>query len=130
MRRWLGFDNGHGSGSNQLNSDIVDSMLGVLMIGTGPAWFSTPLNQINLFGFGRLAWNTSLSKNEIYSEWSTLTFGSAQRDVLAVISASETTATDLGIYHGNFCSSPPTVSHPRQDTQEVKVLLTPATLTC
>ena len=29
---WLGFDNGHGS-PHELNRDIVDSMLGVLMIG-------------------------------------------------------------------------------------------------
>ena len=71
-------------------------------LGTGPAWFSTPLNQINLYGFGRLAWNTSLTHAEIYSEWATLTFGSGslQKDVLSIIAASETVANDLGIYHG------------------------------
>jgi alpha-glucuronidase len=99
--RWLSFDNGHGAAGHELNGDIVTLMLGVLMIGTGPAWFSTPLNQVNLYGFGRLAWNTSLTHEAIYEEWATLTFGSAlQNSVLPMISTSETIANDLGIYHG------------------------------
>ena len=33
------------------------------------SWYTQPLNLINLYGYGRLSWNTSMSKAQIYEEW-------------------------------------------------------------
>lgn len=108
-RDWLDFDNGRsGTASPLLNKDCIDSMVGVLMMGTEPSWYTQPLNVVNLYGYGRLAWNSSLTKEEIYSEWIGMTFatiadGSKTATIAAVheiLVASESIATELGIYHG------------------------------
>ena len=115
---WLLFDNGRGAGSHPgaqdessttlLNKDSIDSTLGVLMMGTAASWYECPLNLVNLYGFGRLSWNTSLTKGEIYEEWLGLTFGTMQPStakpttaaVRELLALSERVATELGIYHG------------------------------
>lgn len=51
-------------------------MAAVSNIGDSVCWTGHPLAQANLYGFGRLCWNTSLTSEEIAKEWITLTFGS------------------------------------------------------
>lgn len=71
-------------GKNSFVSDIVSGrffhgttggIAGVSNIGNSPAWTANPLAQANLFGFGRLSWNPSLSSRDIAEEWTRLTFG-------------------------------------------------------
>ncbi len=50
-------------------------MAGVSNIGDEPNWTGHTLAQANLYGFGRLAWNPSLSADEITKEWIIQTFG-------------------------------------------------------
>ena len=68
-KNWLQFDNGRGVSETLLNKDCIDTMVGVLMMGTDSSWYTQPLNLINLYGYGRLSWNTSMSKAQIYEEW-------------------------------------------------------------
>jgi len=62
-------------------------MVGVANVGDEPGWTGHPLAQANLYGFGRLAWQPSLSAEAIAREWAALTFGSDEtvRDVLTGI---------------------------------------------
>ena len=88
-----------------LNKDTIDAFLGVAMMGTAPSWTANPLNMVNFYGFGRLAWDTSLSADDIYEEWIQRTFGAAAGTVVhtqlhGMLNMSENTATNLGIYHG------------------------------
>ena len=70
--------------------------------------YTQPLNLVNLYGYGRLCWNTSMTKEEIYHEWLGQTFatthGSSKGATTAVVNqmliSSEGIATLLGIYHG------------------------------
>jgi alpha-glucuronidase len=109
---WLNFDNGRGSTSTSssrlLNKESIDSMVGVLMMGTDPSWYTQPLNLVNLYGYGRLGWNTSMTKDDIYQEWLGLTFATmdeghkpaATATMRKMLLSSEKIATLLGIYHG------------------------------
>jgi alpha-glucuronidase len=49
--------------------------VGVSNVGLDPTWLGNPLTMANFYGFGRLAWNPSLSSSAIVSEWTRLTFG-------------------------------------------------------
>ena len=49
--------------------------VGVANVGLDPNWLAHPLAMANLYGFGRLAWNPSLSPAAIAEEWTRLTFG-------------------------------------------------------
>ncbi len=51
-------------------------LAGVANVGDSPFWTGNPLAQANLYGFGRLCWQPSLSSEEIAKEWTALTFGS------------------------------------------------------
>ena len=44
-------------------------------IGDSECWTGHPLAQANLYGYGRLIWNTELSSEKIAREWVKLTFG-------------------------------------------------------
>lgn len=44
------------------------------VVGTDDNWTGHKLMQINLFGYGRLAWNNELTTEEISKEWVNLTF--------------------------------------------------------
>ncbi|HKI88624.1 MAG TPA: glycosyl hydrolase family 28 protein [Draconibacterium sp.] len=63
----------HGPGS--LNKNTVDCILGVAMISPAASWTNSPLNMVNYYGLGRLAWNPDLTLDEIYTEWIQQTFG-------------------------------------------------------
>src|SRR5207248_1610533 len=44
-------------------------------------WLGHPLAMVNLYGYGRLAWNPELSAEQIAKEWTELTFGTAPKVV-------------------------------------------------
>lgn len=48
---------------------------GISNIGDAPNWTGHPLAQANLYAFGRLAWNPTLSCEKIADEWIKLTLG-------------------------------------------------------
>ncbi len=50
-------------------------LVGVANVGLDPNWLAHPLAMANLYGFGRLAWDPTLSAQTITEEWTRLTFG-------------------------------------------------------
>jgi alpha-glucuronidase len=50
-------------------------LVGVANLGMDANWLGSPLAMANLYGFGRLAWDPSLSAAKIVDEWTRLTFG-------------------------------------------------------
>jgi len=48
---------------------------GVANVGLDDNWLGSPLAMANLYGFGRLAWDPTLSAEAIVEEWTRLTFG-------------------------------------------------------
>ncbi len=71
---WMQQDHYH-KGPGSLNKLDVDCIMGVSMISPSPAWTASPLNMVNYYGLGRLAWNPDRTVDEIYTEWITQTFG-------------------------------------------------------
>jgi alpha-glucuronidase len=57
------------------DSNRLNGLVGVANVGLDENWMGSPLAMANLYGFGRLAWNPSLSAEEIVDEWTRLTFG-------------------------------------------------------
>jgi alpha-glucuronidase len=53
----------------------LSGMTGVANVGDSPTWTGHLLAQANLYGFGRLAWDPSLTSERIAREWARLTFG-------------------------------------------------------
>jgi len=49
-------------------------MVGVSNVGMDQFWTGHPFAQANLYGFGRLAWDPTLSPEQILDEWIALTF--------------------------------------------------------
>ncbi|MBW9152975.1 alpha-glucuronidase family glycosyl hydrolase [Clostridium estertheticum] len=81
------------NGKDSNVSKIVDGSLfktkyggvaAVSNIGGSECWTGHPLAQANLYGYGRLIWNTFLSSDEIAREWVKLTFG-AEKEVEQII---------------------------------------------
>ncbi len=72
---WMDSDN-YRNGKGSYNKNYIKCLLGVSMISPSPAWTSNPLNMVNYYGLGRLAWNPDLPLEQIYDEWIGLTFGS------------------------------------------------------
>src|SRR5579864_542206 len=62
----------------------IGGFAGVANVGLDPNWLGSPLAMANLYGFGRLAWNPSLSTQTIIDEWTRLTFGSDPQVVKTV----------------------------------------------
>jgi alpha-glucuronidase len=54
----------------------VGGLIGVANVGMGATWLGSPLAMANLYGFGRLAWDPTLTAEQIIDEWTHLTFGS------------------------------------------------------
>ncbi|MCH2202749.1 MAG: glycosyl hydrolase family 28 protein [Fuerstiella sp.] len=99
---WLEQDHYH-DGPGSLNKLDVDCIMGVSMISPSPSWTSTPLNMVNYYGLGRLAWNPDRTVDEIYTEWIQQTFGHDPevvdiiRDILLI---SDDAARKLYMYRG------------------------------
>jgi alpha-glucuronidase len=54
----------------------IGGFAGVANVGMDANWLGSPLSMANLYGFGRLAWDPSLSSKAIVDEWTRLTYGS------------------------------------------------------
>jgi alpha-glucuronidase len=53
----------------------VGGFVGVSNVGRDSNWLGHDLAMANLYGFGRLAWNPTISAKTIATDWTTLTFG-------------------------------------------------------
>lgn len=56
-------------------NDTISCLSGVANIGSDMNWCGHHFDQANWYSFGRLAWNHSLSANEIADEWIKMTWG-------------------------------------------------------
>jgi alpha-glucuronidase len=56
-------------------SQRIDGIAGVVNVGNDENWTGHFLAQANLYGYGRLVWNSDLSSEEIVEEWIKLTLG-------------------------------------------------------
>ena len=53
----------------------IDGIAAIVNVGNDENWTGHFLAQANLYGYGRLAWNSKISSEEIVEEWIKLTFG-------------------------------------------------------
>ena len=67
----------------------------VVNVGMDANWLGHPLAMANLYGFGRLAWNSDLSPEDIAQEWTRLSFGN---DPAVVQTISKMLLTSWPIY--------------------------------
>lgn len=65
--------------------DTISGIAAVSNIGDTECWTGHPLAQANLFAYGRLTWNPSLTPEEIAAEWISLTLGSSEKILSAVL---------------------------------------------
>lgn len=63
----------------------LKGVAGVANTGDDANWCGHPFSQANWYAFGRLAWNPSLTSEEIAREWIAQTFGSADNDATSVM---------------------------------------------
>jgi|GEM_PF-811433 len=77
---WLDQDT-YRDGPGSLNKYSIHCIVGVSMISPAASWTESPLNMVNYYGLGRLAWNPELTLDEIYSEWIQQTFGNDKQVV-------------------------------------------------
>jgi alpha-glucuronidase len=101
-KNWFIADN-YRDGPGSLNMNYVDVVLGVSMISPSPGWTSNPINMVNYYGLGRLAWNPELDVDKIYDEWIRLTFGDDEvlvNTVKDILYLSEDVIRNLYIYRG------------------------------
>jgi alpha-glucuronidase len=99
---WFEQDN-YRSGPGSLNKFDVDCIMGVSMISPAPAWTECPLNMVNYYGLGRLAWNPDRSVDEIYTEWIRQTFGDDPdllNNIKAILLLSDDVTRKLYMYRG------------------------------
>src|SRR4029078_12094116 len=67
-----------------LDNNPISGMAGVANIGNERNWTNHPFGQANLYAFGRLAWDHSLSSAQIADEWIRQTFTNNKTFVTAV----------------------------------------------
>ncbi len=60
--------------SGRADKALRGGMVAVTNTGNDENWTGNDLAAANLYGFGRLAWNTELSAEEIVAEWTALTY--------------------------------------------------------
>jgi alpha-glucuronidase/polygalacturonase len=99
---WLEQDHYHG-GPGSLNKLDTECIMGVAMISPSPSWTATPLNMVNYYGLGRLAWNPDRSLDEIYTEWIQQTFGHDPEiidTIRTILLISDDAARKLYLYRG------------------------------
>ena len=110
----LNADTGAG-GQNSTVAKVIDGTLGrrsltgiggVANIGTDRNWCGHPFGQSNWFGFGRLAWDHTLTPEAIASEWIRMTFTNDRptaRTIESIMLPSHEAAvnymTPLGLHH-------------------------------
>jgi alpha-glucuronidase len=64
----------------------LSGIAGVANVGLDANWAGSQLSQSNLYGYGRLAWDPTLTSRQIADEWTKLTFGT-DATVVQTISA-------------------------------------------
>jgi len=99
---WLAQDT-YRDGPGTFNKSISDCIMGVAMISPGPSWASSPLNMVNYYGLGRLAWNPDRSLDKIYTEWIRQTFGDDPQvvdTIKTILFISDDVARKLYMYRG------------------------------
>jgi alpha-glucuronidase len=62
----------------------LGGFVGVANVGLDANWLHHPMAMANLYGFGKLAWNPTLTTAEIIDTWTRLTFGNDPRVVEVV----------------------------------------------
>lgn len=84
----------------------LTGMAGVANVGTDRNWCSHPFAQANWYGFGRLAWDHTITPEQIADEWIRMTFSNeeATKSVITklLLSSHETMVnymTPLGLHH-------------------------------
>ena len=99
---WLKQDT-YRNGPGSLNSFSVRCIMGVAMISPSPSWTKSPLNMVNYYGLGRIAWNPDRSLDEIYAEWIKQTFGNDPKvieTIKNILFISDDVARKLYMYRG------------------------------
>lgn len=71
--------------SGELFGNLYGGIAAVSNIGNDMNWTGHDLAQANLYGYGRLIWNPTLSAEEITAEWVQMTFNASQ-DTMNIIS--------------------------------------------
>jgi alpha-glucuronidase len=82
----------------------LTAIAGVSNIGTDRNWCGHPFGQANWYAYGRLAWNLSLSAEDIAREWAAMTFSTdVVNEVTSIMMKSHETCvnymTPLGLHH-------------------------------
>lgn len=108
------------------DAKILSVIAGVANTGTDRNWTGHPLAQANWYAFGRLAWDHTLTSEQIADEWTGLTFGSSPKIVSTlskILLGSRETVVNysmpLGLHHimaeGHHFGPGPWVTHNRAD---------------
>src|SRR5438270_2100006 len=63
----------------------IAAIAGVSNVGSVPGWAATNFDQANWYAFGRLAWNPSLSPQQIADEWTRMTWSNDPRVVTPIV---------------------------------------------
>jgi alpha-glucuronidase len=89
-----------------LDNHTLSGMSGVANIGTDRNWCGHPFAQANWYSFGRLAWDHSLTAEQIADEWVRMTFSTEKecaKQIKSMMLDSHETAvrymTPLGLHH-------------------------------
>ena len=72
----------------------------VVGVGMDPNWMGSKLAQANLYGYGRLVWDNSLSSEAIAGEWVNLTFDLPGEEAEKIV---EILTTSRGVYEDYTC---------------------------
>jgi alpha-glucuronidase len=62
----------------------LGGFVGVSNVGRDPTWLGSHLAMANLYGFGRLAWDPTVTSRQLADEWTGLTFGSDPQVTAAI----------------------------------------------
>lgn len=90
-----------------VDSSELEGVAGVANIGNQPNWTGHPFAQANWYALGRLAWDPSLSSEQIAREWIALTFpeadAAATDTIVSIMMRSREAAVDymmpMGLHH-------------------------------
>lgn len=91
-----------------VNGKSTGGFVAIAGVGRDAGWLAHPLNVANLYAFGRLAWNSDLTTQEIAEEWARLTFG---HDPIVVGTVADLLMRSRRIYEnytGPLGAGPPT----------------------
>ncbi len=92
--------------NGSINQHSLNGMAGVANIGNDMNWCGHPFAQANWYAFGRIAWNSNLTSEEIAKEWTAQTFTNqpkAKKTIENIMLNSYETMvqsmTPLGLHH-------------------------------